>query len=223
MAYQEDRGKIPYPLFEKKNDNEGKPLKQSETGQAWDSAKKNFFGGISAALPWGERAQDDKGNLVVDKDGNPVPRVLGFINKMLMAAVDLALAAAWSVVEYVIPAVINTLSWPVRKMDEMINKKSSLETQDLENIKKAKTEKEVEEAKEAMKKAALEATNAAKKEKSKTSGGDANGVVGNPGSVVIDPSAEQLAPAKQKVTTHAAKVLARKEEAARRATKGNQI
>ena len=208
MAHQEDRWKIPYPIFKQKN-GKGEIIAQSETSKDWDSAKKNFFVGINAALPWGKEVEE-----IRDKDGGRIKWPLGFISKMLEATVDLALAAAWGVVEYVIPAVINTLTWPVRKMDEMINGKSGLETQDLKEIEKTKAEKEAAEVatKEAIEKAAKEAKDAVKAAKEKTKGDavrDAeNTTPSKPGSVVVDPSAEQVAPAKQKEISQVEKLQA---------------
>lgn len=104
-----DRWKISYPRFYK--DENGK---KGEAGKSWSSAKNNFFEGFFAILPlpFGRGAKDD--------EGNTLNWPLGLINKMLMATIDLALAVAWGAIEYVIPLVINTLTWPLRKMGNAI-------------------------------------------------------------------------------------------------------
>lgn len=126
-----DQWKISYPKFYK--DENGK---KGETGKYWSSAKNNFFGGFFAILPppFGREAKD--GN------GKAIDWPLGLISKMMIAAIDLALAVAWGAIEYAIPLAINTLTWPVRKIgNEITNEKKPQEILTTKEVVKKEEEK----------------------------------------------------------------------------------
>jgi hypothetical protein len=75
----------------------------SETGKAWSEAKKDVLEAFDSTLPWGKAAKDE--------NGNTIKWPLGFLNKMSLAVVDLALTIAWGVFQYILPRIIkNVLS-----------------------------------------------------------------------------------------------------------------
>ena len=93
-----DRLKISYPA----------KFATSETGQSFSQARNNLFSAFEI-MPLRKKWP------------------LEFLSNISVAAVDLALSIAWSVFEYIIPAVINTLTYPIRTEEEIPKKKRGLE------------------------------------------------------------------------------------------------
>lgn len=85
-------------------------FKTSEAGEYWNKAINNVFDAFDSILPWGKAAKDE--------NGKTIPWPLGFLNKMSLAVVDLALSIVWGVFDYILPAVINAITWPVRSVAE---------------------------------------------------------------------------------------------------------
>jgi hypothetical protein len=79
-----DQWIVPYPT----------KFETSETGKAWSEAKKDVLEAFDSTLPWGKAAKDE--------NGNTIKWPLGFLNKMSLAVVDLALTIAWGVFEYIV-------------------------------------------------------------------------------------------------------------------------